>query len=287
MTFIKTSQSRLTNGLLRIHHERQNILNWACRFCGLLLICGVALGAHLERACAQEVTATSPEGPAGDAPILVPHNRGFTKTFFFWLGGVLCMYVVGRRVFREQAHERKTLRLFREELGHFFEEFDPVNITKWVEIATPHLYHSWREGDFSTMKSFTSERFISTQQAAMLALQDQLHIHHAYFDKVLSVHTLGATWRASEEEGRTAPPLGVELTLRVEVKAIDFVEDQSGNVISGQRKPKQYQQIWELVHNGKTWTLDEVYLTQDELTTLSNQAPLPPLASWRRPEKSE
>ena len=226
-----------------------------------------------------------PKGPPKDiSKIPLPKARGFWGTFFFWSGGVLAMYLVGRKVFKEQAHERRTLKRFRDELGQFFPEFDPINIKKWVEIAAPHLYQGWRENDFSSMESFTSSEFMTTQAEQSQHTLDKQQQRVAHLDKIIAVHTLGATWEKDEQNEQLHPPLGVKLTLRVEAKAIDFIEDQEGQLISGKKKPEQFQQIWNLVHNGKTWTLNEVYETAGDITHLSEQEPLPVIAEWRRPE---
>ena len=84
------------------------------------------------------ISPAEPKGPPSDiSQIPLPKARGFWGTFFFWLGGVFCMYQVGKRVFSEQAHERQTLKRLRDEIGHFFPEFEPINIQKWVSIAAP------------------------------------------------------------------------------------------------------------------------------------------------------
>lgn len=225
-----------------------------------------------------------PKGPPEDiSQIPLPKARGFWGTFLFWSGGVLCMYLVGRQVFKEQSHERQTLKRLRDELGHFFPEFDPINIQKWVSIAAPHLYHGRREGDFSSMESFTSEAFRDTQSAKFQELLNSEQRRVTHLDKIITVHTLGATWSADPSLGIDYPPLGVEMTLRVESKAIDFIENFNGDLISGKKKPNQFQSIWRLAHNGKTWTLIEVYEAKGDLTHLSELPPLPPIAEWRRP----
>lgn len=231
-----------------------------------------------------EVSGDKITTPANQLRPPVPQNRGFWGTFFFWSGGVFCMYLVGRRVFKEQAGERKTLKRLRDEIGHFFVEFNPVNITKWVEIAAPHLYHGWREEDFSSMESFTTADFITDQQTHSGERQSLSHKREAYLDKIIAVHTLELIWSQDEERGVERPPLGVRMTLRVEVKAIDFVEDQNGNLVNGKRKPEQHQQVWKLIHNGKTWMLDQVYPAMTDLTELNDAERLPPIGMWQRPD---
>lgn len=250
----------------------------------------------VQKAQASTQIQAQPKGPPQDInEIPLPKARGFWGTFFFWSGGVLSMYLVGRHLFKEQVHERETLKRFRDELGHFFPEFDPMNISKWVSIAAPHLYHGWREGDFSSMEGFCSTRFIQQQISSVESLAELKQKRVCYLDKIIAVHTLGAEWSPSvsnseaEKQAKPSqhPPLGVELTLRVEAKAIDFNENEQGERLSGQAKPNQFQQIWRLIHNGKTWTLDEVYTTDQDITHLAERPPLPPIAEWRRPEEQK
>ena len=133
------------------------------------------------------------------------------------------------------------------------------------------------------MESFVSESFLAAQTEESERLVQRGHHRVCHLDKIITVHTLGTSWYKSEETGVECPPLGVELTLRVEAKAIDFVEDAEGALISGKRKPNQFQSIWRLVHNGKTWSLVEVYDAKGDITHLSEHPPLPPIAEWRRP----
>jgi predicted lipid-binding transport protein (Tim44 family) len=167
----------------------------------------------------------------------------------------------------------------RDELGHFFPEFDPVNITRWVQLAADHVFYAWREGDFESLESFSSPEFIETHRAQVAERQARKEKRSVYLDKVISVHTLGMEWHTRDEI--THPPTGVSLTLRVETKAIDFYEDVQGHVIRGEKKPAEHQYIWQLIHNGNTWTLCEIYLADGDITHLNEHPPLPPISRWR------
>jgi hypothetical protein len=213
--------------------------------------------------------------------IPLPKKRGFWGMFFFWGGGVLCMYWVGRHLFREQSHERNTLRRFRDELGHFFPEFDPININKWVTIAAQHLYANWHSGEWESMKSFTTDHFIETQQVASASLKEEGLIREAYLGKILNVHLLGAYL----QEGYQTPPLGVELICRIEIKAIDFRHYISDpDLVIGVKKPRQEQQIWTLRHTGHTWKLHQIEVATDDITNLKKYDPLPEIISWKKKE---
>lgn len=213
--------------------------------------------------------------------IPLPKKRGFWGMFFFWGGGVLCMYWVGRRLFREQSHERNTLRRFRDELGHFFPEFDPININKWVTIAAEHLYANWHSGEWDSMKSFTTDHFIEIQQAASTSLKEEGLVREAYLGKILNVHLLGAYL----QEGYQTPPLGVELICRIEIKAIDFkYYSADPDLVLGIKKPKQEQQIWTLRHTGHTWKLHQVEVATDDITHLKKYDPLPEIILWKKKE---
>ena len=226
-----------------------------------------------------QLRASDKKTPHSSEAPLPTHKRGFWGTFFFWMGGVFCMYLVGRKVFKEQSHERRTLKRMRDELGHFFPEFDPVNITRWVQLAADHVFYAWREGDFESLQSFSSAEFIKTHHKQVADRRARKEKRSVYLDKVISVHTLGMEWHTRDDI--THPPAGVSLTLRVETKAIDFSEDVQGHVISGEKKPAQYQYIWRLIHNGNTWTLSEIYLAEGDITNLNEHPPLPPISQWR------
>ena len=145
-----------------------------------------------------------------------PHNIWLDLIFGF--GGILCMYLVGRHIFQEQSNELKTLIKFRDQIGYFYTEFDPVNISKWVEITADHLYISWRTGYWDTMMSFTTEYFIKQQEDESAQIKSEGLRREAYLGKVLKVHLLGAYM----QDGYDIPPLGVELICRIELRVIDF-----------------------------------------------------------------
>ena len=254
----------------------------------------LCIGVNVESLAAPQAVKTSQTStPASQAKSSLPksseaplptHKRGFLGTFFFWMGGVFCMCLVGRIIFKEQSHERRTLSRLRDELGHFFPEFDPVNITQWIHIAADHVFYAWREGDFDMMEGFSTDEFIMNQRARFKAVQSRKEKRSIYLDKVIAVHTLGMEWHTRDHVSH--PPLGVSLTLRVETKAIDFYEDLEGTLLRGKKKPAQYQYIWRLTHNGNTWTISEIDIADGDITDLNQHPPLPPIADWRRPETS-
>ena len=222
-----------------------------------------------------------PRGPRDVDPndLPLPKKRDFWKMVLFWGGGILCMYLVGRKVFKEQSHEHRTLKLFRDEIGAFFPEFLPINLTKWVTIAGEHLYSSWRSADFEGMKSFTTEDFQSKERAAVKERAESGRRRVSHLGGVLKVHPLGA--ELTRDSAR--PPQGVKLTLRVELKVIDFLEDIETGETLGKKKQLQQQWIWTLLHTGKTWSLDDVRLATGDITDLAERTPLPPIGQWRRP----
>ena len=65
-----------------------------------------------------------------------PKTWGFWFWVAFWMPAVLLMFAFGRVLFREQWNELKTLRLLTHRLGPFFDEFDPPDLNRWVELAS-------------------------------------------------------------------------------------------------------------------------------------------------------
>jgi len=209
----------------------------------------------------------------------LPKTRGFWGTFFFWSGGVLCMYLVGRRMFKEQSHERHTLKLLANEIGPFFPEFDPPNLRRWMDLAAPHLYEGWRAGDLSGMSAFSEPAFIERENEAAQRLASQGRRRVTHLGAVLNVHPLGAYL----VEGEELPPKGVELQLRIELKVIDYLEGEEGLVI-GEQKPRQEQWLWVLRHNGASWRIRDIQPLSEDITDLAERPPLPPIMKWVRPK---
>lgn len=203
--------------------------------------------------------------------------------FFFWSGGVLVMYLAGRRLFREQANERRTLRRLGDELGHFFPEFDPPNLRRWADLAAPHLYAAWRASEAAGLAAVGTAEFVAAQRAALDALRASGQRRVCHLGKVLNVHPLGAYLAP----GESTPPKGVEMPLRVEVKVIDFVEGPGGALVAGARKQRQEQWLWVLRHSGASWRIHEARPLLDDVEDLDAREPLPPLMAWRRPEGVE
>jgi len=249
----------------------------------------LALSAALSCAApSAHAQAEASAGPSAEAPqqgerimdiAPLPKTRGFWGTFFFWSGGVLCMYLVGRRVFKEQSHERRTLKLLSDQIGPFFPEFDPPNLRRWMDLAAPHLYAGWRAADLSGLSDFSEPDFIEREQRKAEELIAEGRRRVAHLGAVLNIHPLGAYLI----EGAELPPQGVELPLRVELKVIDYLEGEGGLVV-GEQKTQQQQWLWVLRHNGASWRIHDVSPLDDDITDLSLKAPLPPIIKWERPE---
>ena len=250
-----------------------------------LALSALAWGGAYAQEATQEATGAQPQQGAQKEPQRVmdvaplPKTRGFWGTFFFWSGGVFAMYLVGRRVFREQSHERLTLKLFESKIGPFFPEFLPMNLRKWLDLAAPHLFAGWRSGDFSTMESFCEPAFLERERAKSEALRAEGRRRVAHLGAVLNMHPLGAFL----VEGEGVPPKGVELQLRVELKVIDYLEGAEGLLV-GKKKDQQVQQLWILRHNGASWRVHDISLLEGDVLGLDERPPLPPIMSWERPK---
>ena len=222
----------------------------------------------------RNITPPTPKGPPKDLnQIPLPKNRGFWKTFLFWCGGFFFMYLVGRRMFKEQIQEHKTLKRLRDEIGEFFPEFNLANLKKWVDLTSEYIYLGYQKEDFSAMKAFSTDEF---QSKFNTDSSQRPPFPKSKLNYIIKVHPLGIYLL----EGQTVPPTGVELVLRIE-QNVDAPYEKKGQI---KTKRTQEQWIWVLRHTGVTWSLHDVYLADGDITDLDQYPDLPPLMQWKRPE---
>lgn len=207
-----------------------------------------------------------------------PPRRPFWVTFLYWLGAVVLMIVVALRLFREQLHERRTLRKMIDELGPYFPEFDIEVVVQWVHRTAPHVWNGWRVGDFQSLGDFGTADFHAQGQALFDEDARRGWARDVRLEKVLKVHPLGFSL-----EGAGPPPKDVELVLRVEQRAVDLVRGPDGAVVEGEPGSRQVQHIWTLRHDGRRWRLHAVVPAVGDINDLDQRPPLPPLMEWKRP----
>ena len=173
----------------------------------------VDMNAHAQEKTLKDtasISKSSSSGPPGSLDrVPIPHNRGFWKTLLFWFGGFFCMYLVARRMFKEQIHEHRTLKRLRDEIGEFFPEFSLANLKKWVDRASEHVYMGYQTGQFSSMKQFSTDHF---QSKFNLESDQASFFPKSTLNYIIKVHPLGAYLLPEE----TVPPKGVEIILRIE-----------------------------------------------------------------------
>ncbi len=198
----------------------------------------------------------------------------FVGQLIFWLGAAAVMYLVGRVVFKEQLHERKTLRRLINEIGPFHREFDMDSITRWVHRCNPHIWHLYIGHDFEDIQDFVTADFMAGYKdegpRRVTKKGEKLRLN-----KVLKVHPLGLYMIEDE-----VPPLGVELMLRLEEK----VEILSSISMGTPQKPRftQIQTFWILRHDGKGWRLHRAWEATDDVTDLDQRTPVPSVTEWTR-----
>ena len=196
----------------------------------------------------------------------------FVGQVVFWIGAAAVMYLVGRVVFKEQLHERRTLRRLMDEIGPFHREFDITSITRWVHRCNPHVWHLYIGHDFSDIEDFVTPEFkeIYREQGPrrVTAKGEKLRL-----DKVLKVHPLGVYMTQDVK-----PPLGVELMLRLEEKVEIMPSVSTGE--AKEAKFTQVQTFWVLRHDGKGWRLNRVWEATEDVTDLAQRTPVPPVTEW-------
>ncbi|MGK0358128.1 MAG: putative lipid-binding transport protein (Tim44 family) [Bradymonadia bacterium] len=209
-------------------------------------------------------------------------GRPIVGTIVFWMGAVLCMFLVARIVFREQWTELKTQRALIHRIGPFFPEFDIDSIKTWVERASPHLWLAWRTGDLDAMDAFLTPEFRAGADARFAEDAAKGWVHHTKFGKVLKVHTLGLY-----SIGDARAPADLELLMRIETRAMHAVVGADGVVLEGSSKDRQVQHFWTLRHDGLRWRLHQVVIAHGDKTQLGKKPELPPIMEWRRPSAPE
>lgn len=207
-----------------------------------------------------------------------PAPPDFSGMVVFWTGALIIMALMGRVIFREQLHERRTIRRLIHEIGPFFPEFDTDALHKWVHLCAPHVWHGWRVRDMSGLADFATPAFLAESAAAFEQAKHKGQRHDARLDRVLKIHPLGIYM-----VGSGPPPMDLELMLRLESKGVDQVLDPDGAVITGKPFVRQVQHLWTLRHDGRRWRLHRVVEATDDVTDLAKRPPAPAVAFWKRP----
>lgn len=205
-------------------------------------------------------------------------ERHLGSLLLFWSGAALLMFLVGRVVFREQLHERRTIRMLVNGIGPFFPEFDVDAIRTWVDRAAPHIWSGWRKRDLSSLEGFATPELFAEQDARFAEEARQGLAREARLEKVLKVHPLGLYM-----VGEGPPPANVELMLRIEEKGVDYHRRPDGSVV-GSTDVRQVQHLWTLRHDGRRWWLHHVEPAERDVTDLAKRTPVPPIFAWKRPE---
>jgi hypothetical protein len=203
----------------------------------------------------------------------------FSGLLIFWTGATIIMAIIGRFVFREQIHEWRTLRMLTNRISPFFPEFDPVTIRGWVDRASLHVWKAWRTRELGELDKFSTPAFLEDMQRRFAEDARRGLVRDAQLLRLLKTHPLGLV-----VVGQGPPPAGLELVLRVEVRAIDCVRDPSGTVVEGKPEPQELQLFWTLRHDGRQWWLNQVRPATEDRTDLAKMPAPPPLMEWRRPE---
>lgn len=202
-----------------------------------------------------------------------------TYLVLFWTGAGVVMWLIGRRIFREQINELRTIRLLLRQIGPMFPDFDTDTIRMWVERTSDHIWAGWRTHNLSSLRDYSTDAFQTNAEAGFAKARASGLNHDAKLVSVLKVHPLGVYMI-----GDGPAPKDVELMLRVETKAVDCVRDAERKVVSGKPDIRQVQHFWTLRHDGRRWRLHDVRLATDDVTDLATRPPVPPVGEWRRPD---
>ena len=178
-----------------------------------------------------------------------------TYLLTFWAGAAVVMWLIGRRIFKEQINELRTIRRLLREIGPMFKDFDTDTIRMWVERTAPHLWAGWRTHNLASLSDFSTDEFQTGAAEAFATARAKGHQHDAKLVSILKVHPLGIYMY-----GDGPPPADVELMLRIETKAVDCVRDAERNLVEGKPDVRQVQHFWTLRHDGRRWRLHDVQI---------------------------
>ena len=238
----------------------------------VLVVAGCALAESVPPEALASVPGSTPASGAEGPP-----PRSFLSLILFWAGAVVVMALVGRVVFREQLTERDTLRMLRDSIGKVYPDFDPVQITKWVTLAAPHIWAAWRTRAVTGLDDFTTARFREALDERFAHQIKTGERHEARLGKVLKVHMLGMY-----PDGEGPAPKDLVLVLRIETRAVDCLRASDQRPIEGKPGERQVQHFWTLRHDGQRWLLDHIELADGDRTDLAKKPPVPPLMDWQR-----
>ncbi len=190
----------------------------------------------------------------------------------FWTGALAVVVLVARTLFKEQFHERKTLRRLIDELGPRYREFDIDVIKRWVHQCAPHVWRAYDTQKLDEIQAFVtpffSENFQSIGPQQIGPKGEKL-----IFDRILKIHPLGL-YMVDD----TAPPNGIELMLRLEEKVRLFSPIATGS--DQKERFTQIQTFWTLRHSGSAWRLDRVWQAEGDVTDLAARTQVPPVTEW-------
>lgn len=205
-------------------------------------------------------------------------ERGFWSWVAFWTPAVALLFFFGRRLFREQWGELRTLRLLMNRIGPYYPDFDPPNLNTWVARCAPHVFHGWRVRSFAGLADFATPACVAAAETVFEAQRRAGQVFVGRFEKVLKTHFLDVRMG-----GPGPAPADVELRLRIEIKGTDEVHGPGGERVAGTEALSQLQQFWTLRHDGRQWRLAAVTWAKGDLPPLPPAAPLPGLLDWKRP----
>ncbi len=212
-------------------------------------------------------------------PVTPSFQHSFTGQLLFWSVGFVIVALMARVVFKEQLHERRTLKRMINELGIYYPEFDIDTVKRWVNRCAPHLWSGWARGDVGGLADFSTEEFLRVETEAIETLTAAGQVRHAALGKVLKIHPLGLYMI-----GAGPAPRDVELMLRLEIKGVEYTASADGRVVDGESGERQVQHFWTMTHDGRQWRLSRVWPATYDATDLADRPQVPPVAEWVRPE---